>query len=105
MAVENYLTTAVLSEIVRYRSDADFSSDGVRFRGAVRKHPYDAKKFLIITSPLEDDSHFYEFRLKDVLQVRDVSQMVTEDRETIQIVDVTVRKGSLGIEMKPIQVT
>jgi hypothetical protein len=105
MAVENYLTTAALSEIVRYRNDSDFSSDGVRFRGAVRKHPYDTKKFLIITSPLEDRSHFYEFRLKDVLQVRDIRQIVTEDRETIQIVDVTVRKGCFGLEMKPFQVT
>ena len=75
-----------------------------RSSGAVRKHPYDAKKFLLITSPLEEGSHFYEFRMTDVVHGRDVSQTVTEDGETIQIVEVTVRKGSFGIEMKPFEV-
>jgi len=102
--VANYLTTSALHEIVRYRHDSEFSGDGVRYRGAVRKHPYDAKKFLLITSPLEEGSHFYEFRMTDVVHGRDVSQTVTEDGETIQIVEVTVRKGSFGIEMKPFEV-
>ncbi|MEX2442855.1 MAG: hypothetical protein WD492_04590 [Alkalispirochaeta sp.] len=103
MAVENYLTTSALHEIVRYRRD-DFSSGGVRYRGAVRKHPYDSEKFLIITSPGKDGSHFYEFRTRDVVRIEDVSQLVTEEGETIQIVEVTVREGSVGIEMKPFEV-
>jgi hypothetical protein len=103
MAVENYLTTSALSEVVRYRRDSS-SETGVRYRGAVRKHPYDSDKFLIITSPREDGSHFYEFRTRDVIRIEDVSQIATEEGETIQIVEVTVLQGSVGIEMKPFEV-
>lgn len=102
MAVENYLTTSALHEIVRYRRDD--ASRGVRYRGAVRTHPYDSEKFLIITRPGQDGSHFYEFRTRDVIRIDEVSQLVTEDGETIQIVEVSVREGSVGIEMKPFEV-
>ncbi|HKK48135.1 MAG TPA: hypothetical protein VJ932_03515 [Alkalispirochaeta sp.] len=103
MAVENYLTTSPLHEIVRYREE-HASTRGVSYRGAVRNHPYDSEKFLIITSPEKDGSHFYEFRTRDVCRVEDVSQLVTEEGETIQIVEVSVREGSVGIEMKPFEV-
>ncbi len=103
MAIENYLTTSALHEITRYRRD-DSSQRGVSYRGAVRKHPYDGEKFLIITSPEKDGSHFYEFRTRDLLRVEDVSQLVTEQGETIQIVEVSIREGSVGIEMKPFEV-
>ncbi len=102
MAVENYLTTSALHEIVRYRSDN--AAAGIRYRGAVRQHPYDIEKFLIITSPQTDGSHFYEFRTRDVVGVEDVSQVVTEQGETVQIVEVSIKEGSFGIEMKPFEV-
>ena len=104
MAVDNYLTTAPLNEVVRYRRDDDFTGDGVPFRGSVRTHPYDSAKFLLITSPGKDVSHFYEFRRADVLAVRDSNQIVTEDGDTVQIVELLVQKGSFGIEMKPFEV-
>ena len=104
MVSQNYLTTAALNEIVRYNYGSDLGAEATRFRGAVRKHPYDHKKFLLITKPLEDASHFYEFKMEDVVRVGDLSRIVTEEGETVQLVEVSVRKGSVGIEMHPFEV-
>lgn len=104
MAVANYLTTSALHEIVKYRDPNAQRGQGVAFQGTMRQHPYDGAKFLLITSPLEDDSHFYEFRKADVIDGRDVRQIVTDEGETLQIVEVIVRHGSFGIEMKPFEV-
>lgn len=104
MAARNYLTTAALNEIVRYDDSSHHDRDAVSFEGAVRKHPYDRNKFLLITNPGDADSHFYEFRIHDVVRAYDKRQVVSESGETVQLVELRVRKGSHGIEMKPFEV-
>lgn len=103
MVTRAYLTTSVLHEIVRYPDGTRYDGPKVTFRGSVRKHPYDEKKFLLITSPVDNPSHFYEFRIGDVVRTREVEQLVTEDGDTIQILDVDLRAGSHGIEMIPFE--
>ncbi|MDA3949740.1 MAG: hypothetical protein PF508_11010 [Spirochaeta sp.] len=105
MASRNYLTTATLNEIVRYDDEARYERETISFEGAVRKHPYDTSKFLLITHPGDADSHFYEFRVADVVRAHDISQVVSENGETVQLMELRVRKGSHGIEMKPFQVS
>jgi hypothetical protein len=104
MATRNYLTTAALNEIVRYDDESRDTRDSVSFEGAVRKHPYDPNKFLLITHPGDSDSRFYEFRIADVVRAYDKRQVVSENGETVQLVELRVRKGSHGIEMRPITV-
>lgn len=104
MATRNYLTTAALNEIVRYDDASRQDRDSISFEGAVRKHPYDQKKFLLITHPGDRDSHFYEFRISDVVRAFDLKQVVNQHGETVQLVELRVRKGSHGIEMKPFTV-
>ena len=104
MATRNYLTTAALNEIVRYDDEAKYERETTSYEGAVRKHPYDRNKFLLITSPTNRESHFYEFRVADVMRAYNIRQVVSESGETIQIVEIRVKKGSHGIEMKPFEV-
>jgi len=104
MAATNYLTTATLNEIVRYDKEAQYERETVSFKGAVRKHPYDRKKFLLIANPADSGAHFYEFRVSDVVRAYDIRQVVNTDGETIQIVELRVKKGSHGIEMTPFKV-
>jgi hypothetical protein len=104
MAHRNYLTTASLSEIIRYDESSRNERDAVSFSGAVRKHPYDRTKFLLITNPGDENSHFYEFRVSDVVKAHDLKQVVGITGEAVQLVELRVRKGSHGIEMKPFEV-
>ncbi len=104
MATRNYLTTAVLSEIIRYDRDAQYERETVSYKGTVRKHPYDRNKFLLITNPGDEDAHFYEFRIVDVVRAMDIRQVVNTSGETVQLVELLVKKGSHAIEMKPFEV-
>lgn len=104
MASLNYLSTMPLNEIVRYEKRGRENSEVVRFRGAVRKHPYDPNKFLLISAPVEPTAHFYEFRIENVAAAEEINQIVTESGDTVQIVELAIEKGSRGIEMHPFEV-
>ncbi len=104
MATRNYLTTAALSEIVRYDEQARYDRETISYQGAVRKHPYDRHKFLLIVNPGDDDTHFYEFRITDVVRVKDIKQVVSVEGEIVQLVELRVKIGSHGIEMRPFEV-
>ncbi len=104
MAVNTYLTTAELHDIVRYTGTAGFQ-DAVGYEGSVRAHPYDKARFLLITTGDDEMSHFYEFKKADVVAVETVREMVTSTGATMQVMRVGVRRGSRGIEMKPFQVS
>ncbi|SIQ93970.1 hypothetical protein SAMN05920897_1192 [Alkalispirochaeta americana] len=103
MTPQAYLTTQELHEIVRSSEAERYAGPTVPYEGSVRKHPYDETKFLLITSPGESPSHFYEFRIRDLVRTRKVYQLVTEEGDTLQIVQVEVRAGSHGIEMIPFE--
>ena len=100
-----YLTTVEHHEIMRYSGNKNYTGQAVAYRGSVRKHPYDDSKFLLITSPVENPTHFYEFRISDVVRTRDMEQVVTEEGDTIHILEIFVRAGSHGIEMMPFEVS
>lgn len=104
MVTRAYLTTSELHEIIRYSDREGQAGPAVVYRGSVRKHPYDESKFLLITSPVENPTHFYEFRVRDVVRTRDYEQIVTEKGDTVHILEVSVRAGSHGIEMIPFEV-
>lgn len=104
MVTRVYLTTAEMHSIVRYSQNEASNGPAVAYRGSVRKHPYDDSRFLLITSPLENPAHFYEFRVCDVVKTRDFEQLVTEEGDTIHILEIFVKVGSHGIEMIPFQV-
>jgi hypothetical protein len=104
MASLNYLSTSPLHEIVKYNKRAFDQKNVVTFRGTVRKHPYDTGKFLLISSPMTDGSHFYEFKIESVVSAKEINRVATETGETIQIVELGIEKGAHGIEMRPFEV-
>ena len=104
MATSNYLTAVPLSEITRYRSGEDYRREGVAYRGVVRKHPYDRTKLLLITSPFDDLSRFYEFRLTDVLHAEEDKCVTSESGESVEIMEVWIRRGSVAIALTAFEV-
>ncbi len=101
MSIRKYLGTEPLHEVARYSARGGRAADNVGFTGAPRKHPYDADKLILICDPFSAQTMFYEFRLQDVAHVDELPSLVTEGGETLPMVRLWVRKGSLGLRYEP----
>ena len=101
MSFEKYLETKPFYEITKYSRHPDYSKGNVAFTGTPRKHPYDEKKILLISDPFSSNTIFFEFRLKDITYIEELSQLATEDGEILNIVKIWIKKGSLGIKYEP----
>ena len=101
MSIRKYLGTEPLHEVARYSARGGRAADNVGFTGAPRKHPYDAEKLILIADPFSAQTMFYEFRLQDVAHVDELPSLVTEGGETLPMVRLWVRKGSLGLRYEP----
>lgn len=99
-----YLTTAELKDVV-VAGTASSWKDAVAYVGSVRQHPYDETRLLVITTREQEDSHFYEFRKKDLVAIDALNEVVNSKGDTIQILRIGIKKGSRGVEMKPFEVS
>ena len=104
MKVHNYLETAPLSEITRYKSEGPAKDDCVSFSGAPRKHPHDPEKIILILDPFSSNTVFFEFRLEDIAFAEDLGRLATESGESLIMARVWVKKGSLGLKIQPFEV-
>jgi len=101
MAVREYLETYPLHPLTLYGNENAHKSDGIPFIGTVRKHPYDHDKVLLVSFRNGSRSSFYEFKLGDILHAESRPQIVAEDGESLEQMEIWVKKGAFGIVMKP----
>ncbi|MBN1525217.1 MAG: hypothetical protein JW904_12080 [Spirochaetales bacterium] len=101
MSIKNYLSAEPLHEILKYSKFKRFSKDYVAFTGAPKKHPYDKEKLILITDPFSSHTNFFEFKIDDIEQVDDLPQIVAESGDSIKMVRIWVKKGSLGVRYEP----
>ncbi len=101
MSIQKYLETGRSFDIEKYSHHPDYSKDSVAFSGAPRKHPYDRDKMLLISDPFSASTLFFEFRMKDVVHVEELSSIVSEAGEGLRMVKIWVRKGALGLRYEP----
>ena len=80
------------------------SSAGIPFTGTPRRHPYDSERLLLVATPFSSPGILYEFRIRDILAVEEEPNLVTADGESIRMVRIWVRRGSLGLLMQPFEV-
>lgn len=104
VSVKKYLETAPLLELTRYASRDDYAAVSLPYIGAPRKHPYDREKLILITHPFTADPTFYEFKLTDILHAEDLENLVTETGESLPVVRIWIRRGSIGIRFIPFEV-
>ena len=101
MSIRKYLEEKPLHEIINYSAKGDYVKNNVAFTGAPKKHPYDKDKLILISDPFSSHTMFYEFNISDIIHVDELPRMVTESGDTLQIVRIWVKKGSLGIRYEP----
>ncbi|MFP4301700.1 MAG: hypothetical protein ACLFPW_14705 [Spirochaetaceae bacterium] len=104
MSVQKYLSTLPALELDFYYPDEHFRDNAVAFRGAPRRHPYDPGKLLLIPSPTESPSSFYEFKSADIVHAEVLRSITTENGQTLQLYELWIKKGSLGMLMRPFSV-
>lgn len=104
MSVQKYLTTLPALELDFYHPDEHYRDNAVAFRGAARRHPYDPGKLLLIPSPTESPSSFYEFKSSDIVHAELLRSITTENGQTLQLYELWIRRGSFGMVMRPFTV-
>jgi len=104
MSIRKYLETQPLHELIKYDPDPETRKNAMSFIGAIRKHPYDNKKLLLITDPFSSDTEFYEFRISDVVCYEEQPNIATDTGENLFMAKIWIQKGSLGIQYHPFEV-
>jgi len=105
MSIRKYLETQPLYDVVKYDRRPELISEAISFTGALRKHPYDDSKLLLITEPFSSDTEFFEFQADDIVYYEERPNISTESGKSLFIVQIWVRKGSLGIQYHPFEVS
>lgn len=104
MSIRNFLDTAPLKPIIRYDGEGDYRELCVPFIGAPRKHPYDADKMLLVTSPFSSNTQILEFRLQDIHHAENLPGIGTDTGENLILTRIWVTRGSFGLKYEPFEV-
>ncbi len=104
MKAQKYLESLPAFDVARYDATRNYRSTAVCFSGAPRKHPYDREKIILIKSPFSSETVFYEFRLSDIIHAEDLPSIVTENGESIRMVNLWIRKKSMALRFQAFEV-
>ncbi len=108
MSITSFLQRADKFEIQKYRPPADrrqLSQNHIAYSGSPFKHPHDPEKIILIADPFSQHTFYYEFNLEDVYFAEDLPSIVTLEDESLNMVRLWVRKGSLAVRCTPFQVS
>ena len=104
MPIRHLLKISASKEIQKYNASVDreeLFARFVSFAGAPRKHPYDPTRILLVTDPFSQQTSFYEFDSDDIVYAEEINTLVTPDGESVNMVRIWVRKGSIGLHCTP----
>ena len=91
-------------EIQLYEKPKDFRSlrqSNIPFSGAPHKHPSDPDRLMLVTDPYGGSNSYYEFRVRDVVLVEELPNLVNFEGETITMARIWIRKSSVGVHCSP----
>jgi len=104
MPIRHLLQISASKEIQRYSANVDreeLFSRFVSFSGAPRQHPFDPTKILLVTDPFSSHTSFYEFESDDIAYAEELNALVTPEGETVNMVRLWIKKGSVGLHCTP----
>jgi hypothetical protein len=99
--IEKFLEKAKRLEVDTFRRLPDLRRHHVPFTGTPRKHPHDDDKIILIVDPFSTQTFFYEFNTQDVQGVEVLPSLVNMEGESVTMVRVWVKKGSLALKTTP----
>jgi inorganic pyrophosphatase len=88
-------------QLAPYEKKRSLPLTHVPFSGHPRKHSLDPDRIILIPDPFSSATVFYEFNVADVDLVEKLPSIVTLDGESLAMVRLWVKKGSLGVWSTP----
>jgi inorganic pyrophosphatase len=101
MTIKKFLEKTKKFELEAYKKFPDLLLDHVPFTGSPQKHPYDKEKIILITDPFSTNTFYYEFNIEDIEGTEKLPSLVTLEGETVSMLSLWVRKGSIGVKAIP----
>lgn len=95
-----YLEELPTLDVIKFDSTKRYRDEGVLFSGTPRKHPYDHNKIILLQAPFTSEAVFFEFKVSDILYVEELPSIVTQQGETIKMVNLWIKKGALGLRFQ-----
>ena len=99
--IKKILKKTVKFEIEAYKKFPDVTVNHVAFTGSPQKHPLDKNKVILIVDPFSTQTFYYEFNTADVEGIEELPSLVTMEGESVNMVRLWVRKGSIGVKSVP----
>ena len=69
----------------------------VAFTGSPQKHPFDPQRVVLISDPYSTSTVYYEFMKNDISYVEELPSVANLEGETVMMVRVWVKKGSIAV--------
>jgi inorganic pyrophosphatase len=91
-------------KMVPYDRGRDYFKTSICYQGVLRKHPYEPDTVILVNFPPNKKAMFYEFKLSDITHAEDLPNIVTEKGENISVVNLWIRRGSLGLMTRAFEV-
>ena len=104
MTLEKLLKQSEKFEIEVYKKPTHNTANHTPFVGSPRRHPYDTNKIILIIDPFSSSIFYYEFYVSDIKGVEELPSLVTQEGESLTMVRLWVRKGSVGVRAFPFHV-
>jgi inorganic pyrophosphatase len=101
MTIETFLEKAKRFDVQAYKKSPDHILNYVPFTGAPQRHPHDKDRIVLIGDPFSTQAFYYEFKIADIEGIEKLPSLVTLDGESVAMVRVWVRKGSIGVKSMP----
>jgi hypothetical protein len=95
-------------EIEKFTEPKDIrslSSTHVAYTGSPQKYPMDPDRIILVPDPYNDIGPYLEFTKSDITHVEKLANIVNLAGETVTMVRIWVKKGSLAIQCTPFRVS
>ena len=76
----------------------------VAFSGSPHRHRFETDKVVLVVDPYSTASLLYEFAAEDIGFAEELPNLATPEGDTITMVRLWVKKGSIGIQSIPFRV-
>lgn len=107
MTLTKFLQKAGKFEIQAYRRKADqrrLAESHIAYSGSPFQHPDNPDKIILIADPFSQNTFYYEFNKADITLAEDLPSIVNLEDETLTMVRLWVKKGTLAVRCTPFRV-